>query len=103
MSHPTLSQPDLMSRLARPPSVGSSQDMLALGGTIGTALFVSIGQTLAKGGPAFLLGTFIFMSFVVYTVVTALAEIATWMPVSGSSVSYYANRVASPSFGFATG
>ncbi|RAO74242.1 uncharacterized protein BHQ10_010254 [Talaromyces amestolkiae] len=77
--------------------------MLALGGTIGTALFVSTGQTLAKGGPAFLLGTFLFMSVVVYTVVTALTEIATWMPVSGSSVSYYANRVVSPSFGFATG
>lgn len=77
--------------------------MLALGGTIGTALFVSSGQTLARGGPAFLLGTFCFMSLVVYTVVTALTEIATWMPVSGSSVSYYSNRLVSPSFGFATG
>ncbi|KAL2833842.1 putative proline-specific permease [Aspergillus cavernicola] len=77
--------------------------MLALGGTIGTALFVSSGQTLAKGGPAFILGCYCFMSLVVYTVVTALTEIATFMPVPGSSVSYYANRVVSPSFGFATG
>lgn len=76
--------------------------MLALGETIGTTLFASTGQTLAKGGPAFRLGTFFFMSVVVYTAITALTEIATWMPVSGSSVSYYANRVVSPSFGFAT-
>ncbi|KAL4779760.1 putative proline-specific permease [Aspergillus varians] len=77
--------------------------MLALGGTIGTALFVSSGQTLARGGPAFILGCYCFMSIVVYTVVTALTEIATLMPVPGSSVSYYASRVVSPSFGFATG
>ncbi|KAF3402313.1 putative proline-specific permease put4 [Talaromyces pinophilus] len=89
--------------LARPPSVASRHaQMLALGETIGTTLFASTGQTLAKGGPAFLLGTFLFMSVVVYTVVTALTEIATWMPVSGSSVSYYVNRVVSPSFGSAT-
>ncbi|KAL3487388.1 putative proline-specific permease [Aspergillus germanicus] len=77
--------------------------MLALGGTIGTALFVSSGQTLARGGPAFILGCYCFMSLVVYTVLTGLTEIATFMPVSGSSVSYYASRVVSPSVGFATG
>ncbi|KAL3460949.1 amino acid permease/ SLC12A domain-containing protein [Aspergillus heterothallicus] len=77
--------------------------MLALGGTIGTALFVSSGQTLARGGPAFILGCYCFMSLVVYTVLTGLTEIATFMPVPGSSVSYYASRVVSPSFGFATG
>ncbi|KAL2826545.1 amino acid permease/ SLC12A domain-containing protein [Aspergillus pseudoustus] len=77
--------------------------MLALGGTIGTALFVSSGQTLARGGPAFILGCYSFMSLVVYTVLTGLTEIATFMPVPGSSVSYYASRVVSPSFGFATG
>ena len=77
--------------------------MLALGGTIGTALFVGSGQTLARGGPAFILGCYCFMSLVVYTVVTALTEIAAFMPVPGSSVSYYASRIVSPSFGFAVG
>ncbi|PLB46606.1 putative proline-specific permease [Aspergillus steynii IBT 23096] len=77
--------------------------MLALGGTIGTALFVSSGQTLARGGPAFILGCFCFISIAVYTVLAGLTEVATWLPVPGSSVSLYASRFVSPSFGFATG
>jgi len=35
--------------------------MIALGGTIGTGLFVGSGQALARGGPAFILGTYIVM------------------------------------------
>lgn len=39
---------------------------LALGGAIGTGLFVGTGATLSKVGPAPLLMGYIFMSFVVY-------------------------------------
>jgi yeast amino acid transporter len=35
--------------------------MIALGGTIGTGLFVGTGQVLATGGPAFILTTYILM------------------------------------------
>jgi amino acid permease len=35
--------------------------MIALGGTIGTGLFVGSGQVLATGGPAFILTTYILM------------------------------------------
>ncbi|KAL4941974.1 amino acid permease-domain-containing protein [Aspergillus oleicola] len=75
--------------------------MLALGGTIGTALFVGSGQTLARSGPAFILGCYCFMSLVVYTVATALTETAPFMPVPVSSASHYVSRIVSPSFGFA--
>lgn len=33
--------------------------MIALGGTIGTGLFVGSGQTLARGGPAFIVSAFV--------------------------------------------
>jgi hypothetical protein len=44
--------------------------MIALGGTIGTGLFVGSGQTLARGGPAFILGSFVFMAALIWMIVT---------------------------------
>ena len=61
--------------------------MIALGGTIGTGLFVGSGQTLARGGPAFILVSYIIMTILVYCVVTAITEVATYLPVHGSSMS----------------
>lgn len=43
--------------------------LIALGGSIGTALFVGSGVTLAKGGPAFMLIAYILMSGLVYMIV----------------------------------
>ena len=40
--------------------------MIALGGTIGTGLFVGSGQALRMGGPAFLLVSYILVSAIVY-------------------------------------
>ncbi|KAI8651079.1 putative proline permease protein [Fusarium keratoplasticum] len=77
--------------------------MIAIGGTIGTGLFVGSGQALAIAGPGFLLLAYILMSAVVYGVVTALMEVSTYLPVSGSSTAYYATRYVSKSLGFAMG
>ncbi|WEW58090.1 hypothetical protein PRK78_003557 [Emydomyces testavorans] len=77
--------------------------MMALGGTIGTGLFVGSGQALAIGGPAFLLGAYIFMGSLVFMVVTAIAEIGTYLPVHGGTMSYYGYRYVSRSLGFALG
>ncbi|KAL0257895.1 hypothetical protein SLS55_007063 [Diplodia seriata] len=77
--------------------------MIALGGTIGTGLFVGSGQTLARGGPAFILGCFCLMSFLVFCVVTAIVEIATWLPTPGSSMNLFGYRYVSRSMGFALG
>ncbi|EEP76230.1 conserved hypothetical protein [Uncinocarpus reesii 1704] len=77
--------------------------MMALGGTIGTGLFVGSGQALAIGGPAFLLGAYIFIGTLVLMVVTAIAEIGTYLPVHGGTMSYYGYRYVSRSLGFALG
>ena len=77
--------------------------MIALGGTIGTGLFVGSGQVLATGGPAFILTTYILMTLLVFCVVTAITEVATYLPVHGGTMSYYGFRYVSRSFGFAMG
>ena len=77
--------------------------MLVLGGTIGTGLFVGTGQALAIAGPAFLFSAYIVICFLVYGIVTALTEIGAYLPVPGMSVAYYGNRIVSPSLGFALG
>jgi amino acid transporter len=77
--------------------------MIALGGTIGTGLFVSSGQTLALGGPAFILVSYIIITILVYFIVTAITEVATYLPVHGGTMSYYGYRYVSRSMGFAMG
>jgi yeast amino acid transporter len=77
--------------------------MIALGGTIGTGLFVGSGQTLARGGPAFILVSYIVMTLSVYCIVTAITEVASFLPVHGGTMSYYGYRYVSRSMGFAMG
>ncbi|KAJ0108319.1 hypothetical protein J7T55_005296 [Diaporthe amygdali] len=77
--------------------------MIALGGTIGTGLFVGSGQALQMGGPCFLLVAYIIMSLLVYGIVTATTEFSSYLPVRGSSVNYFAARYVSSSLGFALG
>ncbi|KAJ5295724.1 amino acid permease [Penicillium antarcticum] len=67
---------------------------IALGGAIGTGLFVSTGATLAKGGPAFL---------VVYLILTGVTEISAYLPLPGATMNYYSSRYVSPSLGFMMG
>lgn len=57
---------------------------IAIGGSIGTALFVSIGFGLIQGGPASLLLGFILYSCALALVNSTLAEMVVFMPVSGS-------------------
>ncbi|KAJ6104003.1 hypothetical protein N7523_010323 [Penicillium sp. IBT 18751x] len=77
--------------------------LMALGGTIGTGLFVSSGQSLATGGPASLLIGYIFISAMVYGLVTAIAEIGAYLPVHGGTMSYHGFRYVSRSLGFSMG
>ncbi|THW13984.1 histidine permease [Aureobasidium pullulans] len=77
--------------------------MIALGGTIGTGLFVGSGQTLARGGPAFILGTFIFMAALIWMIVTAITEMSAYLPTRGSSMTMFSDRFVSSSFSFALG
>ena len=60
--------------------------LIAIGGTIGTGLFISIGGGLAKGGPGSLLLCYILYSIVVSLVNNCAAEMMTHMPVAGGFV-----------------
>lgn len=77
--------------------------MIALGGTIGTGLFVGSGQTLNRGGPAFILGSYIFMSYLILCVVSCIIEVAAYLPTPGSSMNLFGYRYVSRSMGFALG
>ncbi|KAF7590699.1 hypothetical protein BBP40_002535 [Aspergillus hancockii] len=60
--------------------------LIAAGGSIGTALFISIGGGLAKGGPASLLIAYTAYSCVLALVNNSIAEMNTYMPVSGGFI-----------------
>ncbi|CAI7563859.1 unnamed protein product [Penicillium pancosmium] len=77
--------------------------MLAIGGTIGTGLFVSSGQALQLAGPAMLLAGYTTISILVYGMITATAEMSSYLPVTGCSMAYYGSRFVSQSLGFAMG
>ncbi|KAJ5639127.1 uncharacterized protein N7484_006989 [Penicillium longicatenatum] len=77
--------------------------MMAIGGAIGTSLFVGTGEALALAGPALLLIAYIVICSLVYGVLTATCEINTFLPISGASPAYYAAQFISPSIGFALG
>ncbi|TGZ76477.1 arginine permease [Ascodesmis nigricans] len=74
--------------------------MIAIGGTIGTGLFIGSGGAIAKSGPAGALIAYIFIGSVVYSVMMSLGEMATYVPVSGGFTSY-ASRFVDTSLGFA--
>ncbi|KAE8380497.1 amino acid permease/ SLC12A domain-containing protein [Aspergillus bertholletiae] len=60
--------------------------LIAAGGSIGTALFISIGGGLAKGGPASLFIAYTLYSCILGLVNNSIAEMNTYMPVSGGFI-----------------
>ncbi|KAK1021745.1 lysine permease, partial [Friedmanniomyces endolithicus] len=76
--------------------------MIAIGGTIGTGLFIGSGGALANAGPAGALIAYAFVGTLVYSVMVALGEMATYIPISGAFTAYAA-RFVDPSLGFAMG
>ena len=76
--------------------------MIAIGGTIGTGLFIGSGGALATAGPAGALIAYAFVGTLVYAVMVALGEMATYIPIAGAFTAY-ASRFVDPSLGFAMG
>ncbi|KAL6699032.1 amino acid transporter [Trichoderma pleuroticola] len=60
--------------------------LIAIGGSIGTALFVSIGSGLSTAGPASLFLAYALYSMVLGLVNNSLAEMTVYMPVSGGFI-----------------
>lgn len=73
--------------------------MIAIGGSIGTGLFVGSGAALSSGGPASLLICYFLISTMIFTTIQALGELAVTFPVSGSFLSLN-TRFLSPAWGF---
>ncbi|ODV81513.1 general amino acid permease [Suhomyces tanzawaensis NRRL Y-17324] len=74
--------------------------MIAIGGSIGTGLFVGSGSSLRTGGPAGMLIAYILIGTMIYCTVQSLGELAITFPVSGAFVTYN-SRFIDPSWGFA--
>jgi amino acid transporter len=76
--------------------------LIGIGGTIGTALYVQIGRGLLNGGPASLLIAFTFWCSVILAVTLCMAEMVTYLPISSPFIRF-ADRYVHPAFGFAAG
>ncbi|WP_276830784.1 amino acid permease [Frischella perrara] len=76
--------------------------MIAIGGSIGTGLFVASGATIAQAGPAGSLLSYAIIGVMVYFLMTSLGELAAYLPVSGTFATY-GSKYVDESFGFAIG
>ncbi|MGA8941645.1 MAG: amino acid permease [Thermoactinomyces sp.] len=76
--------------------------MIAIGGSIGTGVFLASGSAIQQAGPGGALVAYIAIGIMVYFLMTSLGELASHMPVAGS-FSTYASRFVDPALGFALG
>ncbi|EJA1918517.1 amino acid permease [Staphylococcus pseudintermedius] len=76
--------------------------MIAIGGAIGTGLFMTSGGAIHDAGPLGALLGYAIIGVMVFFLMTSLGEMATYLPVTGS-FSTYATRFVDPSLGFALG
>ncbi|KAF2495423.1 arginine permease-like protein [Lophium mytilinum] len=76
--------------------------LIAVGGTVGTGVFIASGTSLSTAGPAGALIGYAFVGTIVYAVTFSLAELSTAYPLAGS-FTQHAARFVDPSLGFALG
>ena len=57
--------------------------MIAIGGCIGTGLFMASGTAIHDAGPGGALVAYAAIGLMVYFLMTSLGEMATWLPTSG--------------------
>ncbi|MEE3852554.1 amino acid permease [Gordonia sp. LSe1-13] len=76
--------------------------MLALGGAIGTGLFVASGATIADAGPGGAITAYLLMGCMVFFLMQSLGEMSAYIPCS-NPFEEYGKRFVSESFGFAAG
>jgi AAT family amino acid transporter len=91
--------PILADKLARKLSARQVQ-MIAIGGTIGTGLFLGTGKSLAKGGPASMLIAYLIVGGIVMLTMLALGEMAAFVPIAGSFCTF-SGRYIDDALGFA--
>ncbi|MFF9015226.1 amino acid permease [Streptomyces sp. NPDC014870] len=83
-------------------ALGARQiQMIAIGGAIGTGLFLGAGKGISKAGPSLILA-YAIAGLVIFFIMRALGELLMYRPVSGS-FSEYAREFIGPFWGFVTG
>ena len=81
---------------------GRHLQMIAIGGTIGTGLFLKSGSVIIAAGPLGALIAYMIAGLAVFCVVMSLGEMATLFPISGS-FNAFAERFVDPALGFNAG
>src|ERR1700722_19763116 len=74
--------------------------MIAIGGSIGSGIFIASGTAIHMAGPGGALLAYSIISLMVYFLMTSLGEMSTLIPSTGSFCDY-ASRFVDPAFGFA--
>lgn len=77
-------------------------NMIAIGGSIGTGLFLASGATIANAGPGGALLAYCLIGVMIYFLMTSLGELATHNPTSGAFFTY-GTKYVEGGFGFALG
>ncbi|KAG0246324.1 lysine-specific permease [Mortierella sp. GBAus27b] len=76
--------------------------MIAVGGTIGTGIFLSSGGSVAAAGPLGALISYSIVGTMVFFIVTSLGEMAAYLPLPGAFMTFGA-RFVDPALGFGLG
>ena len=77
-------------------------NLIAIGGAVGTGLFVATGASVTSAGPGGAVLSYGIIGLAVYFVMNALGEMATHKPVPGAFETY-AKEYVDPAFGFMMG
>ena len=80
---------------------GRQIQMIAIGGAIGTGLFLGAGRAIHQAGPSLIL-MYAVAGVVIFCIMRALGELLTYRPVSGSFAGY-AREFLGPFTGYVTG
>ncbi|KAF9224940.1 hypothetical protein BS17DRAFT_779328 [Gyrodon lividus] len=80
--------------------LGRQHIQMSLAGTIGTGLFLGLGEILSLCGPLGSLIVYVQVSTVIYATISSVGEMTAYAPISGSLL-HYAARWLDPAVGFA--
>lgn len=76
--------------------------MIAIGGALGTGLLIGTGSALKSAGPGGVFVSYSMIGFVVFMVLSALGEVATFIPLADGFAGYL-TRYVDEALGFACG
>ena len=76
-------------------------NLIAIGGAIGTGLFVGTGASISGAGPGGAVVSYGVIGIAIYFMMTALGEMVTHRPVAGAFETYTGEYVE-PALGFAS-